>query len=57
MISNRNASAICRKKMHYLQQIIQSMAVVFDHGPDNLIVTPKLDRQTFGQELVLENNR
>ena len=56
-MSTRNASDICRHKINYLQQIIQSMCVVFDHGFDNLIVIPKLDKETFGQELVIENKR
>ena len=57
LLENQGAQSTCRRVLHYFQQIFNIYAIIFEHGPENLIVRPQMDKHTFGHRLVEANDR
>ena len=57
LLENQGAQSTCRRVLHYFQQIFNIYAIIFEHGPENLIVRPQMDKHTFGHRLVEDNDR
>ena len=55
LLRNRMTENICRQRLIYLQQLMQCVAIIFEHGSSNLLVKPSTISH-LSKELMLHND-
>lgn len=51
LLESRGAGKTCQHKFKFMQKILQSIAIIYEHGEENLIQKPDVEVEVFGEDV------